>query len=102
MDDYDTHHDEIAAGRRPRSSAAGPGGPAALFLEVLAAGLHPAPALRPPGAEDLLQDRLPRPHGPAQGLRRAARRPRAGHGPALLHPLLRRRAALKKGEVVLL
>src|SRR5215831_758141 len=102
MDDYDTHHDQIAAGRRPRSSAAGPGGPAGLFLEVLAARLHPAPALRPAGPEDLLQDRLPRPRRPAPGLRRVARRPRAGQAAALLHPLLRRRAALKKGEVVLL
>src|SRR5262249_6901436 len=65
-------------------------------------GLHPTPALRHPGPQDVLQDRLPR-RRPAPGrLRRAARRLGAGQGAPLLHPVLRGQAAAKKGEVVLL
>src|SRR6516162_3480659 len=100
--DYYTTDDQIAAGRDPRGPAPRPGGPARLLLEVLPQGLYPAPALRLPGPEDLLQDRLPRRRRPARRLPRAARRPRPGRGPALLHPLLRRRPAAKKGEVVCL
>src|SRR5215470_5976920 len=99
--DY-TNYDQIATGGCPGSLRACPRGDARLLLQVLAPGLHPAPALRPAGPQDLLQDRLPRRCPTAARLRRAARRPGPGQGPALLHPLLRRRAAAKKGEVVLL
>src|SRR5215475_767272 len=100
--DYYTTDDQVAAGRGPRGPAPRPGGPARLLLQVLPQGLHPAPAVRPAGPEDLLQDRLPRPHPAAARLRRAARGTRPGRRPALLHPLLRRQAAPKKGEFVLL
>src|SRR5438309_11316357 len=92
----------IAASCGPRGPAPRPGGPARLLLQVLAPGLHPAPAVRPAGPEDLLQDRLPRRHPTAGGLRRVARGTWPGRRPTLLHPLLRRPAALKKGEFVLL
>src|SRR5947207_2713250 len=95
--DYHTTYDQIAAGRGPRGPAPGSGVPPGLLLEVLAEGLHPAPAVRPAGREDLLQDRLPRRYRPARRLPRAAPGPRPGQGAALLHPLLRRRAAAKKG-----
>src|SRR5262249_13677962 len=94
--------DQVPAGRRPRGAAAGPGGPAALLGGAQPQGLHPAPALRRFGAEGLLQDRLPRRRATAGRLQRAARRAGTGPGPALLHPLLRRRPAAKKGEVVCL
>src|SRR6516165_4689167 len=97
-----TNHDQVAACRGAAGTAPGPGEPARLLLEVLPQGLYPAPALRLPGPEDLLQDRLPRRRRPARRLPRAARRPRPARGPALLHPLLRRRPAAKKGEVVCL
>src|SRR5437588_6274102 len=100
--DYYTHDDQIATGRGPRGAAPRPGSPARLFLEVLPQGLHPAPTLRPPGPEDFLQDRLPRPGPDARRLRRTPRRPQPGQGPALLHPLQGRTAAAKKGEVVCL
>src|SRR5262249_20704209 len=100
--DYYTTDDQIAAGRGPRGAAPRPRGTARLLVEVLPQGLHTAPALRPAGPEDLLQDRLPRCRRLAPRLPRAARRPRLGQGPALLHPLLRRTAAAKKGEVVCL
>src|SRR5262245_23649533 len=99
---YEDHKtdDQVATRRGPGGAAPGAGGPADLLVEVLAPGLHPAPAVRPAGPEDLLQDRLPRPRPADRGLRRAARGPRATPGAALLDPLLRRQAAAKKGEVV--
>ena len=101
---YEHHQtdDQVAAGRGPRGAAPGPGGPARLLVQVLPKGLHPAPALRPVGAEDLPQDRLPRRRPDARGLRRAARGPRPGRAAPLLDPLLRRQAATKKGEFVVL
>src|SRR5260370_39672950 len=100
--DYAPTDDQIATGCGPGGAAPPPAGPARLLLQVLAQGLHPAPAVRPAGPEDLLQDRLPRRHPTAGGLRRVARGTPPRRGPALLHPLLRRQAALKKGEFVLL
>src|SRR5947209_5227212 len=99
--DYYTTDDQIAPGGGPRGAAPRPRGPAGLLVQVLPQGLHPAPTLRPAGPEDLLQDRLPRRHPAAAGLRRVARGAQPGRRPALLHPLLRRPAAIKKGEVVL-
>src|SRR5262245_15302487 len=100
---YEHHksYDEVAAGRGAGGAAGGPGGAAGVLVEVLAEGLHPAPAVRHPRPEDVPQDRLQGRHPAPGGLRRAAPRPRAGGGAPLLHPLLRRRAA-KKGENVLL
>src|SRR5262245_38091950 len=100
--DYHTTDDQIAAGRGPRGLAARPRNLARLLLQVLAPGLHPAPAVRPAGPKDLLQGRIPRPRPAARGLQRPARRPGAEPGAALLHPLQGRRAAAKKGEFVLL
>src|SRR5581483_10223101 len=97
----DTTDDQVASGLGPRGAARGPGGLARLLLEALAQGLHAAPAVRHPGPQDVLQDRLPRRRPDASGLRRAARGARAEPGAALLDPLLRRRQA-KKGEFVLL
>src|SRR5215470_535826 len=100
--DYYTTDDQIAAGCGPGGAAPRSRGPARLLVQVLAQGLHPAPAVCPAGPEDLLQDRLPRPRPVAPGLRRAARGTPFGRRPALLHPVLRGQAAVKKGEVVLL
>src|SRR5262245_24634381 len=100
--DYFTTDVQVAAGGGPGGPAPGPRSSARLLVQVFPQGLHPAPAVRPAGPEDLLQDRLPRRGATAEGLRRAARRPRPGRRPALLHPLLRGQAALKKGEVALL
>src|SRR5215831_13659064 len=94
--------DQVASGRCPGGAAVGPRGFAGLFRRAQPQGLHPTPALRHPGPQDVLQDRLPR-RRPAPGrLRRAARRPGAGQGASLLHLVLRGQAAAKKGEVVLL
>src|SRR5262245_52865599 len=101
---YEDHKtdDQVATGRGQGGLAPGAGVAARLLLEVLPQGLYPAPAVRHLGPEDLLQDRLPRRHPAVARLRRAS--PGAGPSlrPALLDPLLRRRAAAKKGEFVLL
>src|SRR3954452_10114421 len=96
MYEHYTSDDQIATGRGPRGAALGARVPARLLVQVLPQGLHPAPAVRPAGAQDLLQDRLPRRHRPVRRLRRTARGPRAGGDPSLLHPLLRRRPAPQK------
>ena len=80
----------------------GAGGSARLFVEVLPQGLHPAPTVRRPGPEDLLQDRLPGRRPVAGRLRRVARGSRPGRGARLLDPLLCRQAAAKKGAFVVL
>src|SRR5262249_26063628 len=85
----------------PGGPAPGARGPAGLLQQVLPQGLHAAPAVRHPGAEDVLQDRLPRRHPAAGGLRRTPRGAGPGRGAALLDPLLRRQAAVKKGESAL-
>src|SRR6516225_5169018 len=94
--------DQIASGRRPRGAAAGPGDPAGLLCRAQPQGLHPTPAVRDPGPENLLQDRLPERRAVPRRLRRVARRPGAVQGAPLLHPVLRGQTAAKKGEVVLL
>src|SRR5262249_22366205 len=103
MYEHYTSDDQIAAGGGAGSLAPGAGVPAPLLVQVLPPGLHPAPAVRPAGAQNLLPDRLPRRHANARRLRRAAPRPRPGRDPALLHPVLRRRPApQKKGFATLL
>src|SRR6516225_11487920 len=101
-DDYNTNHDEIAAGGPARGFAPGTRRHARVLLQVLPEGLHPAPALRFAGPEDLPQDRLPRPHPDACGLPRTPRRPRPGQDSALLDSLQGRATAAKKGEPVFL
>src|SRR6478609_9979564 len=103
MYEHYTCDDQIATGRGVGGLAPRPGVPAALLVQVLPQGLHPAPAVRPAGAQNLLQDRLPRRHPDARRLRRAAPGPRPGGNPPLLDPLLRRRPApQKKGFATLL
>src|SRR5262249_49867143 len=55
-------------------------------LQVLAQGLHPAPALRPAGAPRVPQDRLPRPGTTPARLVRLAPGAGPGQGPRPLHP----------------
>src|SRR5262245_11990356 len=100
--DYNTTHDQIAAGGGPGSPAPGARSHSRLFLQVLAEGFHPAPALRPAGPQNLPENRLPRAGPNAGGLPRAARRPRLGQTASLFHPLQSRTAALKKGEATFL
>src|SRR6266567_901530 len=92
--------DQIAARGRPRGAAAGPG----IFAPVLGGaqpqGLHTAPAVRRPGAQDVPEDRLPGRRRRPQGLRRATRRPGPLEGAALLDRLLRRSPAAKRGVFI--
>src|SRR5262245_53143287 len=97
-----SHDDQIATGRGPGGVAPGPGGAAGARVPVQPPGLHPAPALRGPGPQDVLPDRLPRRRAALARLRRTPPGSRAGESPALLHALLRRAAAAKKGEFVVL
>src|SRR4029079_15810341 len=102
--EYEDHKtdDQVATGRGPGGAAPGTGEPAGLLLEVLPPGLHPAPAVRHLGPQDVPQGRLPRRGGAPGRLRRAALRPGAAQAARPLHPLLRRQKAAKKGEFVLL
>src|SRR5689334_22182553 len=94
--------DQVAACRGARGAAPGAGVAAGLLVEVLAQGLHPAPAVRRLDPEDLPQDRLPGRRSAPRRLLRAARRPGAVQGARPLHPLLRRQEAAKKKEILLL
>src|SRR5438105_1974652 len=92
--------DQVPASRGPGGAAPGPGRFAVVLVGQEPEGLHPAPTVRGPGPEDVLQDRLPghrpapdRPGRPSSG-------PGADQGAALLHPLLRGLPAAKKGDVV--
>src|SRR5262249_45003563 len=96
MYEHYTSDDQIAAGGGAGSLAPGAGVPAPLLVQVLPPGLHPAPAVRPAGAQNLLPDRLPRRHANARRLRRAAPRPRPGRDPALLPPAPRPRPGPQK------
>src|SRR5262249_53788994 len=84
--EYQTHHDQIAVGRGPRSPDHGAGGPAASLVQVLPQGLHPAPAVRPADLARVPQDRLPGAGAIPAGLARPA--PDAGpiQGSRPLHP----------------
>src|SRR5882724_10894204 len=94
--------DEVPASRRSGGAAPGPGCVARVLVGQEPEGLHPAPTVRGPGPEDVLQDRLPG-HRPAPcRLLGPPRRPVTDQGPALLHTLLRGLSAAKKGEVVVL
>src|SRR5688500_2201792 len=92
--------DQVPAGRRPGGSRPRPASPPGVHLRPQPQGLHRPPAVRRPGPEDVLQDRLPRhrpaPHRP----RRPPQGPRARQGAPLLDPVLRGRPAAKKGEAV--
>src|SRR5205807_8757288 len=103
---YEPHttDDQVAAGAGPRRPGGRPGRPAGLLLPVLPQGLHPAPAVRPPGRPPVPPDRLPRAGAVPQGLVRAAPGRRPGRpGPRPLHPAEGGRpAARKKGADALL
>src|ERR1051325_3747247 len=90
--------DQVAARGRTRGPALGPGILAAVFGGAQPQGLHPAPTVRRPRAQDVPQDRLPGRRRVPQRLRRTARRPRADQGATLLDTQLRPRAAVKRGS----
>src|SRR5947209_13948615 len=94
--------DQVPAGGGPGGAGAGPGVPACLLRPAEPEGLHPAPAVRRPGPQAVPEDRLPRGRAVPPRLRRAAGRPRAGQGPELLDPVLRRAATPQKAEFVVL
>src|SRR3954451_13149253 len=94
--------DQVPASSGSGGAAPGSGCVAAVLGDPQPEGLHPAPTVRDPGPEDVLQDRLPG-HRPTPG--RPERSPggsRADQSPPLLDPVLRGLSAAKKGEVVLL
>src|SRR6516162_9512110 len=94
--------DQVPAGGGPGGAGVGPAVPAGVLVRPQPQGLHLSPAVRHPGPQDVPEDRLPRGRAVPGRLRRVAGRPRAVEGPALLHAQLRRAAAAKKGEFVLL
>src|SRR5262245_7859423 len=94
--------DQVPAGGGPGGAPTRPGVLAPVLGGAQPQGLHPAPAVRHPGPQDLPEDRLPGGRPVPGRLRRATRRPRAQEGPELLDPVLRRAAAAKKAEFVLL
>src|SRR3712207_2199281 len=75
---------EVGAEGRPRGAGGGAGGAAALRQPLLAARLHPAPALRPAGAEAVPPDGLPRPGGARRRVAGPRPPPPAPGGGALL------------------
>src|SRR5437764_11287782 len=97
-----TPDDQVPAGGRSDGVAARAGGVAGVLLSDQSQGLHPAPAIRHPGPQDVPQDRLPGRRRIPRRRRRGPRRPRAGEGARPLHPVLRRAAAAKKGDFVVL
>src|SRR5205085_12256129 len=94
--------DQVPACGGPRGSGPRTGRAAGLFLDDQPQGLHCPSAVRRPGPQDVLQDRLPGHHPAPDRLRRPPGRPGAGEGAALLDPVLRGRPAAKKGEAVVL
>src|SRR5882724_7900856 len=94
--------DQVPAGGRPGGPAPGPGRPAGVHLGPQPEGLHRPPAVRRPGPQDVPEDRLPGRRRVPRRLPRDPVRPRAVEGPAPLDPVLRRGAAPKKGEFVVL
>src|SRR5271154_2306622 len=97
-----TPDDQVSAVGRPRSSPAGPGGPAGVLLEVQPQGLHAAPTVRRPGPQDVPQDRLPGCRRRPRRLRRVTDRPGVEEGARPLDALLCRTAALKRGGYIAL
>src|SRR5262249_33230492 len=102
--EYGNHKtdDQVAAGRGAGSVAFGPGGDAGVLVEVLPQGLHPAPAVRRAGAQDVPQGRLPRRRRAPGRLLRASLRFGPVQAARPLHALLRRQKAAKKGDFVVL
>src|SRR5215210_1314885 len=95
-------NDQVAAGCCPRGTPPGPGCLAVLLVGQEPQGLHPAPVVRRPGPEDVLQDRLSWHRPTSDRPRRPPEGSRPDQGAPLLHTLLRGLSAAKKGEVVLL
>src|SRR5262245_56588067 len=102
LHEADIPDDQVPARGGPGGVAARPGVPAAVLGGPQPQGLHPAPAVRHPGPQGVPQDRLPGRRRVPGGLRRTPGRPGADEGAPLLDPQLRRAAAAKKGEFVLL
>src|SRR5262249_15287567 len=96
------HDDQIATNGGSGSVTPHGRDAARLLVPLLPPGLHAAATVRAAGLEDVLQDRLPRRRPAARSFRRTACRSRLGKRPAILHSLLRRPAAEKKGDFVLL
>src|SRR3954464_7173004 len=94
--------DQVPASGGSGGPAAGPGCVAGVLGGPQSQGFHPAPVVRDPGPEDVLQDRLPRGGPTPNRLLGPPHGPGAHEGSALLHTLLRGLSAAKKGEVVLL
>src|SRR5262245_5637549 len=94
--------DQVPAGHGPRGARVGPAVPAGVHVGPQPQGLHEPPTLRHPGPQAVPEDRLPRGRAVPPRLRRVAGRPRAGEGPELLDPVLRRGAAPQKGAFVVL
>src|SRR6266566_4030451 len=84
--EHHTNNDAVAVGLHPTGSGGRAGGAAGVFLEVLQKGLHPTPARRHPGAEDLPQGRLPGHRRTPPRLVRSPRRAGTQEGAALHHP----------------
>src|SRR2546423_1028586 len=101
-DNYNTTHDQIAAGGGSGSFAPRTRCHAGILLEGFAAGLHAASTFCPVSPQDLLQDRLPRLDRDARGFLRTPRRSRARQSPSLLDALQGPSAVVKKGEPVFL
>src|SRR5262245_34080411 len=96
-EDPDTD-DQVAARGGPGGAAPGTRVPAPVLGGAQPQGLHPAPTVRHPGAENVPEDRLPGRRRRPQGLRRTPRRLGAQEGTALLDAQLRRRPAAKGGN----
>src|SRR5262245_17872404 len=90
--------DQIAARGRTRGAALGSRILAAVLGGAQPQGLHTAPTVRHPRAQDVPQDRLPGRRRVPQRLRRTARRPRTYEGATLLDTQLCPRAAAKRGS----
>src|SRR5262245_13528960 len=103
MYDDHTQDDQVTAGAGPGGPGRGAGGVASLLLEVLAPGLHAAPAVRPAGPAPVPQGGLLRAGAAPGGLVRAAPGGRPGQGARPLHPAQGRAApAGTKGGPALL
>src|SRR5687767_790598 len=83
--EHHTNNDAVAVGLYPTGIGGRTRRAAAVLLEVLQEGLHPAPARRHPGAEDLPQNGLSRRRGAAPRLGRTPHRAGTQEGAALHH-----------------
>lgn len=94
--------DQVAPSRCQGGLPLGKGSSGRLLVNTQSQGLHTAPVICRPRSQDLLQDRLSRRCPTPHRLRRTARGTWPDQGSPLFHSLLRRRTAVKKGEVICL